>query len=98
MAKKLTQAQERTLERIKRNSTPEAIKKSLDWYNEKLETAENDDWEQWYLDHIAMYESGWVLVQSLNSRTLEILAEQGYIEYKKQERWGGTPIDWAKLV
>lgn len=98
--KKLSKAQERTLEHIKAEYTSETIQKGIAYYEERLADPERESMKSWYLDHKEMYENGYILFASPNSRTLEILAELGYIEYIKKERWfsNATPIDWVKLL
>jgi hypothetical protein len=93
---KLSKAQERTLERI-RSQYQKELQDGKQYYVEHLENPRDDDWRKYYQEHLDMYEKGFVLWGSTNSRTLEILAEAGFIEYIKKERWGGSPIDWVKL-
>ena len=105
MAKKLSKAQEKALEYVRRASSPDRVQKDIEYYETRLlaiEDTKGKDYEHWksyYQSHLDMYKDGWVLVSSLNSRTFEVLAERGYIEYRKQDRvLNATPIDWARLV
>lgn len=101
--KKLSKAQEQTLQRLKDKYMKEAYDTS--YYEERLANIENDySWynidegKEFYQEHIDMKKKGFILVYSHNSRTLEILAEHGLIEYIKSDRRGTCPIDWVKLL
>ena len=99
--KKLTKAQERALEEIRRSSEQEKVEESIRYYERQIERYADDEWWiAWIREHIERYKNGWVLVQSYNSRTLEVLAESGFIEYEKNQKQDRryTPIDWARLV
>ena len=94
--KKLSKAQDRTLSLLKEIYPKKAYDAS--YYYSKLEKETRTEWIKWYKDHIDMIDRGFILWNSLNSRTLEVLAEQGYIEYIKSKRCGNSCIDWVKLL
>ena len=95
--KKLSKAQERELERIRFNYTPEKIEGGKQYYIEHIANAENEKWKEWYQEHLEMYEKGFILWESRNSRTLEILAEAEMIDYIKVDTNRRIPIDWVRL-
>ena len=53
---------------------------------------------EYYTEHLKMANEGFILWQCPNSRTLERLAECGYIEYIKRDNNRNTPIDYIKLL
>lgn len=100
MAKKISKAQEKELQRI-RNKYADHLEKERISYAKDLELAiqKNDEWDiQYSKDHLEMANKGYILWISPNSRTLECLQELGYIEYLKKDTGRWTPIDYVKLL
>lgn len=99
-ARKLSKAQERTLEQI-RDSYNKRLEDEFEFYKKRIDEYENYNYLplSYYENHLKMVNKGYVLWQSGNSRTLEILCEHGYIDYiKKDENRSCTPIDYVKLL
>lgn len=103
MAKKLSKAQERVLDGLRRcyDETLESKTRHNENTVNNWET-EKRKWSPLGLDYFKKElednRNGFICFYSANSRTLEILAEQGYIEYIKLDRDGCTPIDKVKLI
>lgn len=95
--KKLSKAQERELDWIKKKSTSEEVENSIRHY-ERLKEENIEKYGKYADEHIERYKNGWVLVHSKNSRTFEVLAENGYIIYEKDDFRNCVPIDWVKLI
>ena len=97
---KLSKAQERTLQKI-RERYDEAIERSLRYYTEHIQNPDKYETPQMiehYKENLEYVKKGFMLWQSGNSRTLERLAEEGFIEYIKKDGIRFTPIDWVKLI
>ena len=100
MAKKLSKAQERELERI-RERYNRVLARELEDFQKDVDEQE---WtrsslpREYFEGNLARVKEGYVLWNSPNSRTLEILAEHNLIEYIKNDEVRFSPIDWVKLL
>lgn len=100
--KKLSKAQEKVLNKIRAE-----YQKRLD---EDLEMLISDSQkpleerrylfstDEWIKEKLEIANKGFILWHSTNSRTLEILAEAGYIEYDKRDGIRSIPLDYIKLL
>lgn len=93
---KLSTAQERELNKIKAQYEIE-VEKELIFWEEELQTAEEQH-KHWIAKRVELAKQGFISWYSSNSRTLQKLAEYGYIEYIKLDEHRGTPIDKVKLL
>lgn len=96
--KKLSSAQEKVLARIRERYEEDLIKEKK-FYEQKVLNYNNDVLPlEYYEEHLEMANKGFILWSSSNSRTLKVLAENGYIEYIKRDLSRYVPIDYIKLL
>lgn len=102
--KKLSKAQERELERIQKNYAND-LERGIKEFTDDIKNygkSRPDGFHiplSFYQEHLDMYKKGYVVWYSANSRTLEILAEHGFIEYIKNDNYNRSyTLDWVKLL
>ena len=94
---KLSKAQERELNRIKSRYSIELVDGLAYWEKQLQEAPEQH--KHWIAEEVELANKGFINWYSANSRTLEKLAEYGYIEYLKDDcRARTTPIDHIRLL
>lgn len=103
MATKLTKAQERELQLITEQYAG-ILQRQKDSFKHDLDNAvaENldDRYIQYYTESLDLANQGFILWRCPNIKTLQKLADLGYIEYRpdKQFRRVCSPIDRVKLL
>lgn len=98
---RLSKAQENTLNWI-RERYEETLVHELETYRREVEQPETRPVkglsDEYYKEQLAYAERGFILLHSFNSKTLEKLAEAGYIEYLKNDKCRSYPLDRVKLL
>lgn len=94
---KLTKAQEKLLNEI-RESYDEELKSSKEYYKMQLSESDDERLTLMYKEMLAELADGFITLRSVNYKTLEALAKEGYIEYIKGSRTGLYTFDLVKLL
>ena len=100
MAVKLTKAQEAELKLIRERYADDLEHEKIT-YKQALERAimDEEDWRiKFYTERIDFVNRGFIAWKSPNSRTLQKLADLGYIEYDKNDKYRQYPLDRVKLL
>jgi len=100
--KRLSKAQENVLARIK-ESYDAKLEDDKKYYTEAIENHDSPRYKglplEYYQEHLEMANKGYILWHSTNSKTLEILAQHGLIEYIKKDGFRNIyPVDYVKLI
>ena len=76
----------------------EELKKEIAWYREQLADPTVEKHREYFEKRLKETEDGFCLWKSSNSRTLQKLADMGYIDYVKNDKYGRfTPLDLVRL-
>lgn len=95
---KLSKAQAEELELI-RTKYSEKVAESIAYYREKLADPTTEEKHREFFERrLKESEDGFILWRSSNSRTLQKLADMGFIDYVKNDKYGRfTPLDLVRI-